>query len=261
MSSPAATEAKPEAVTPVAATTGKAAPRWRKMLSGDFAKALALVVAWQIVLTTVAVIFGPTLAHYEGIPKDGVGSTFSLLSHTYRWDASSYGEILDGAYNTRITAGAFYPLFPICVWIAQTITFGQIGLLVAGLIVNTIATWLAVVALLKISRYFFAAKQAPWLVVAAFLTAPTAFFLHAFYSEAVFCALGFWAYLFALRRQWAWNGLCLIPITASRVTAALFVGLCFVEFWRSKEWRLRGVLSWPVLWFPAAFGSPRLWGT
>jgi hypothetical protein len=47
------------------------------------------------------------------------------------------------------------------VWIVRTIAFGQIGLLVAGLIVNTIATWLAVVALLKISRYFFASKQAP----------------------------------------------------------------------------------------------------
>jgi hypothetical protein len=72
-----------------------------------------------------------------------------LLSHTYRWDALSCGEILDGAYDIRITARAFYPLFPICVWIVQTITFGQIGLLVAGLIVNTIATWLAVVALLQ----------------------------------------------------------------------------------------------------------------
>jgi hypothetical protein len=72
MSSPAATESKSGDVTSVAATTGEAAPRWRKRLSGDFAKALALVVAWQIVLTVVAVFFGPTLAHHEGIPKDGV---------------------------------------------------------------------------------------------------------------------------------------------------------------------------------------------
>jgi hypothetical protein len=93
------------------------------------------------------------------------------------------------------------------------------------------------------------------LVVAAFLTAPTAFCLHSFYIEAVFCALGFWSYLFALRRQWAWMGLCLIPITASRVTAVLFVGLCLLEFWRSKDWKLRGVLSWPALWFPAAFAG------
>ena len=39
-----------------------------------------------------------------------------------------------------------------------------------------------------------------------FRSAPAAFFLHSFYSEAVFCALGFWAYLFALRRQWLWMG-------------------------------------------------------
>jgi hypothetical protein len=87
------------------------------------------------------------------------------------------------------------------------------------------------------------------------LTAPTAFFLHSFYSEAVFCALGFWTYLFALRRQLAWMGLRLIPMTASRVAAVLFVGLCFLEFPRSKEWQLPAALSWLVLWFPAAFAG------
>jgi hypothetical protein len=85
------------------------------------------------------------------------------------------------------------------------------------------------------------------------ITAPPAFFLHVLYSEALFCALGFWAYLFALRRQWAWMGLCLIPLTATRITAVLFVGLCLLEFLRAGNWRPRRLLSWPALWFPAAF--------
>jgi hypothetical protein len=254
MNSSAMTESKPEAI-PGKDTKPAAAPRWREWISSDFAKALTLVAAWQAALTAVAVFFGPTLPRYEGIPKDGIGSTLSVLAHTYRWDSMDYGRILSGGYDTTITSRAFYPLFPVCVWIVQTITFGQAGLLVAGFIVNSIAIWLAVVALLKIARYFFTSAPAPWLVVAAFLTAPTAFFLHSFYSEAVFCALGFWTYLFALRRQWLWMGLCLIPITASRVTAVLFVGLCFLEFWRSKEWKIRGLLSWPLLWFPAAFAG------
>ncbi|MEV6904438.1 hypothetical protein [Amycolatopsis sp. NPDC051372] len=226
-------------------------PRW---LTGDFARVLAVVLAWNVVLIAVAWLFGPSSPVSEGVPKTGIGSTWSLLAHTYRWDAGNYGDIAQHAYTSSyVPLRAFYPVFPICVWLVQTISFHLIGILVAGFVVNVVATWLATTALLKIARFYFTGARAQWLVVAAFLTAPTAFFLHSFYSEAVFCALGFWAYLFALRRQWLWMGLCLIPLTASRITAAVFVGLCFLEFWRSKDWKLRGLLNWRLLWFPAAF--------
>ncbi|MEV7092339.1 hypothetical protein AB0M80_05805 [Amycolatopsis sp. NPDC051045] len=244
-------------------TTGQVEPehpetapagRWATWVNGDYARVFAVVLAWHVVLIAVAYLFAPSSPVSEGIPKTGIGSTMSLLAHTYRWDAGNYGEIAMHAYTgSYAPTRAFYPVFPILVWLVQTVSFGTLGLLAAGFLVNLAATWLAAVALLKIGRHFFAGERAPWLVVAAFLTAPAAFFLHSFYSEAVFCALGFWAYLFALRRQWLWMGLTLIPLTASRVTAAVFVGLCFLEFWRSKDWKLRGLLSWHLLWFPAAF--------
>ncbi|MFI5608946.1 mannosyltransferase family protein [Amycolatopsis sp. NPDC051903] len=240
-------DAGPAPETPRAARV----PAW---LTGDFAKVLAAVLVWNVVLIAVAWLFGPSSPTSEGIPKTGIGSTWSVLAHTYRWDAGNYGEIAQHAYTgSYVPLRAFYPVFPICVWFLQTITFHLLGLLVAGFVVNVVATWLATVALLKIARHFFTGDRAPWLVVAAFLTAPAAFFLHSFYSEAVFCALGFWAYLFALRRQWLWMGVCLIPLTAARITAAVFVGLCFLEFWRAGGWKPRALLNWRLLWFPAAF--------
>src|SRR5262249_5360848 len=145
--------------------------------------------------------------------------------------------------------------FPMATWLVYKVTFGQLGILGAGLVVNGLASWLAATALLKISRNFVSTRAAQWLTVGLFLTAPAAYFLHVMYSEALFCALGFWAYLFALRRQWTFMGLCLIPLTASRITAALFVVLCLVEFARAKEWRPRAILSWQLLWFPAAFAG------
>ncbi|MEC3980193.1 hypothetical protein [Amycolatopsis sp. H20-H5] len=213
-----------------------------------------MVLVWQLVLIAIAVLFGSLSEPGEGIPDTGVGSGDGLLAHTYRWDAANYGEIASHAYTSSdVPLRAFYPVFPICVWLVRTISIGTLDPLTAGFLVNTAATWLATVALLKIARFYFSGTRAPWLVVVAFLTAPAAFFLHSFYSEAVFCALGFWAFLFALRRHWLWMGLCLIPLTASRITAAVFVGLCFLEFWRSKDWKPRGLLSWHLLWFPLAF--------
>ena len=228
--------------------------RWPAWPTGDFAKLFAVVACWHVALIGLAQLFGvstPVLG--RGIPGHGPGSTWNLLAHTYRWDSRWYGELVQHGYSSDfMQVRAFYPVFPGAVWLVQTASFGLLDVLAAGLVVNLVSTWLAAVALLKIGRHFFSERGAR-LVVAAFLTAPTAYFLHSFYTEAIFCALGFWAYLFALRRQWLWMGLTLIPVTATRITAAVFVGLCFLEFWRSKDWKLRGLLSWPVLWFPAAF--------
>ncbi|GLW93197.1 hypothetical protein [Actinokineospora globicatena] len=235
----------------------RAPSRLRAFAASDWARTLVIVLAWHAVLTAVAILFQGTIPLSEGYPTRLLGPEPSLLSHTTRWDGEAYYMILHGAYSDPATAWspAFYPFFPFCVWLVQTITFGKVGFLAAGMLVNLVASWLAVTALLKIARHFLAGERGAWLVVAAYLTAPTAFFLHVFYTEAVFCALGFWAFLFALRRQWVWMGLVLMPLTATRITAVLFVGLCFLEFWRSRDWRLRGLLSWHLLWFPASLAG------
>jgi hypothetical protein len=233
--------------------------RVRHWLHGDFGRTFLLVVSWQVVLAVLGAAFSSVFnrANFLG-SKHPVG----FLGHTYFLDGVWFHRVMSGidancqtvpVPNPCHSAPAFYPFFPLCIWLLQKITFGAIGFLVLGLIFNTICTWLGATALLKISRHFVTEPCNQWLTVAALLTFPTAFYLHSFYSEASFIALGFWAYLFALQRKWAWMGVLLIPMTASRITAVLFVGLCFLEFWRSKDWKLRGLLSWRILWFPLSF--------
>ncbi|GAB2853024.1 hypothetical protein [Lentzea nigeriaca] len=234
----------------VADEAPRPAPRWKTALTGDFAKVLLLVVAWQVFMTVLGRLIEPLMPVFEGTPPSS-RTVDTLLSHTHRWDAENFTGIVEGtAYQNIPTSQAFYPVFPLFVWLVKMAFFGKIGTLVAGFIVNTVALWLGAVALLKIARNFLAGERGPWIAVMVMLTLPSAYFLHAFYSESVFIALGFWAYLFALRRQWVFMGLCLMPLTGVRITAVLFVGLCFLEFWRSKDWKFRGLLSWHLLWFP-----------
>ena len=134
----------------------------------------------------------------------------------------------------------------------QLASFGLLGVLAAGLVVNTLALWAALRSLLAVTTAFVEDRRRAWLAVVVLLAAPTAYYLHVFYSEGVFLALGFTAYRCALARRWLPMGLCLIPLTASRVTAVLVVGLCFLEFWRAQGWRPLGLLRPAVLWFPAA---------
>jgi hypothetical protein len=246
------------AMKPAAVPADDSSPgsRWQRVLASDWTKTFAMAAAFHVVLTAIAVLFQNALPSYQpGNPTNILGNDLTLLSHTFRWDSQHFSGILQGQYTDPATPwkAAFYPLFPATVGLVQAITFGKLGVLAAGFLVNFVASWLAATALLKITRHFVSSTWAPWLAVTAFLTAPTAYFLHAFYSEAIFCALGFWAYRFALRRQWVWMGLCLIPITATRITSVLFIGLCLLEFFRAKEWKLRGLLTWNLLWFPAGF--------
>lgn len=153
------------ATTVRAGTTERGAgrERIRRWPASDYGKVLLVVLAWNVALTTVAWLFGPSTPPNEGIPKTGIGSTLNLLSHTYRWDAGNYGEIAEHAYTgSYLPVRAFYPVFPICVWLVKTVSFGTLGLLTAGFVVNLIATWLAGVALLKIARFFLSTSRSHW---------------------------------------------------------------------------------------------------
>lgn len=226
--------------------------RRRTIPWNDWTKALTAVVAWHVVLSVIAYLFQGSQHLNYAYPPD-ISPDPTPLSHMYRFDGLYYVDIVANGYDLRNKPwlAAFYPMFPMATWVVHKITFAQLGILGAGLVVNVLASWPAVVALLRITRHFVADKALHWLAPALLLSAPSAYFLHVMYSEALFCAIAFWAYLFALRRQWVPMGLLLMPLTASRITAALFVGLCLLEFLRSRDWRR--VWSWHLLWFPAAF--------
>ncbi|AHH94808.1 hypothetical protein [Kutzneria albida] len=215
----------------------------------DHLQVLAVVLLWQVAMTLCGALLDP------GTGRSAAANWLvdGLLGHTFRGDSEWFNRILTQGYQGDPRISAFYPLFPLCVDLVRLLGLGQVDALGAAWLLNTVATWLAVLALLRIARGFCTQPATPWLVVAGLLTVPGAFFLHMFSSEALFVALGFWAYLFALRGQWARMALCLIPLTACRLTAVLFVVLCFLEFWRACGWRPRALLSRRLLWFPVSF--------
>ena len=73
--------------------------------------------------------------------------------------------------------------------------------------------------------------------------------MHTFYSEALFIALAFWAYAFALERKWWAVGVLLAALTATRLPSLLFVALCGLEFLRVYDWNIKKVLNKNILWF------------
>ncbi|OBK18246.1 hypothetical protein [Mycobacterium asiaticum] len=214
--------------------------RTRARLS-DAATALLLAVSWQALLTLIGAL----------LSSDRSG----IFDHTMQWDAQWYLNILNERYQINPASAAFYPLFPLIVGTGSALTLHSIPYPLLGLLVNTVALALAIAALLTISREF-KLREFRYVTVALFLAAPAAVFLHLFYTEAVFVAVGFWAYAFALQRRWAFMAVALALLTATRLPAFLFVGLCGLEYFRAYEWNVKKAVNRNLGYFllaPAGF--------
>ena len=73
--------------------------------------------------------------------------------------------------------------------------------------------------------------------------------MHVFYSEAVFMAVGFWAYAYALDRRWRAVGILLALLSAARLPAVLFIALCGLEYLQAYHWQIRKIFNKQLLWF------------
>ena len=157
----------------------------RRFLQNDFTIGFYVAVAWQLLLT----VFGIFVVLRSNIGGD------VLVEQLNVWDAGWYLHIFTFAYapEGNPAAPAFYPLFPYAVALLSTVTFGLVSPFILGLVLNTAATWFSITALIKILRHFKVTRAGKAIGVAAFLVFPSAFFLHVFYSEALFIAIGFWA--------------------------------------------------------------------
>ncbi len=204
----------------------------RVFIKTDYALCLGIAIAWQLILTLVGWLI--------------VGG--SLLDHTNSWDAGWYLTVTRDWYHTSVPSAAFYPLFPLLTSILHTLSFETLSLIDSGFVINTVALWLGLVALIRIAPYFIA-KQYRYLPVLLILSAPAAFFMHLFYTEAIFFCISAWAYLFALQRRWWAAGLALALLTACRLPAILIIVLCCLEYLRSHDWNIKKSLNKSALAF------------
>ncbi|MFB9376130.1 mannosyltransferase family protein [Kineococcus gynurae] len=233
--------------------------------------AAALLLVWLVgVVGTMTV----TLAT---LPPTGLDVAYDWLrpypewvQALSRWDANHYLDIARDGYQNPIQP-AFYPLYPLLV---RGVASLGVGLPYAGVLVSWVAALVALVCLRGIARDRFGDEARVARTAVVFLLAPGAFFLAAIYTEALFCALAFAAFLFAGRGQWARTGLVLALLTATRLPALVVLGAIVVEHLAQKGFSLRpwrigrldrstawlalapvGVLSW-YGWCWAALDDP-----
>jgi Mannosyltransferase (PIG-V)). len=137
---------------------------------------------------------------------------------------------------------AFFPGLPLLM---RTAVFIGVPPVFIGMAVSLIAGWVAAMALLRLSQQVGGRR---WLAPFAWIVAPTAVFLTAAYTEALFAAFAFWAWAMARERAWLAAGLLAGASAFVRPNAIFLTAGLAVLFVLSRPRTLRGwLVGWPLL--------------
>lgn len=221
----------------LAAITG---PRYGPSVVVWLATRLAVFVAgWY---ASWALAGPPLLLQGAGIQAGSPSSFPKLWNH---WDALHYQSIAGpgyGAVNFE-TNYAFFPGFPM---VMRLVAFTGVDLTVAGLIVALLAGLAAAVALARLTQDV---GGRPELGVLAWALAPAAVYLAAPFSEALFCAFAFWAWVMVRRGAWVWASVLAMLASCTRVNGLFLAVAIVVAFLTSSQrrWSRAPALLLPFL--------------
>lgn len=230
---------------------------------GVFAALRVWTLVWASAVARFAGVSAEATKHYYGVAplRDAV------IAPWQRWDTLWFAKLAIEGYaaDPRVV---FPPLYPLLMRLtAPFVSDNYVG---AGLLLSTIAALACFMLLYRLARDEFGASSARRAVfwLGAF---PTAFYLFAAYTEALFLALILGAFLCAGRRRWLGAGL-LAGLAAMTRAQGIFLILPFaVEFWLqfrerrvplARGWTLGLILLGSAAhlgWLTWQFGTPAVW--
>ena len=176
----------------------------------------------------------------------------TFVTSWHQFDTYCYESIVDAGYlgSDRCTYNtAFFPGLPGLMWLGTKV---GLSVTLTGLLVSLAASWFAAKALATLARDWGASSN---VTVATWLIAPMAVFLFAPYTEALFSALSFWAWVWAQRGHWIAAG-ALAGVAGLVRSNALFLGVALGVLFllsRPRPWAQSWALALPFLTVAAFF--------
>ncbi|MGB2691482.1 MAG: glycosyltransferase family 39 protein, partial [Thermodesulfobacteriota bacterium] len=185
--------------------------------------------------------------------RESIPETFISIWNV--WDTQHYLNIAKEGYSSS-TVGerhlliAFFPLFPL---LTKLFSFVFQNYLLSALIISNIAYGLAVFYLYKLVRLDFERDDALRTAI-YFSIFPTAYFLHAAYTESLFLALTIASFYYARNGKWALCGVIGMLAAMTRITGILLLPVLLIEYLHQKEFKKENVRT-DILWiFVIGFG-------
>jgi len=210
-------------------------------------KVLIIYLVWHLLVSAVGLYAAKEFSIGSQVPASISTQIPGLLKPTVQFDGYQYLQIVEDGYGqAKNGSPVFFPLFP---GLVRAVSSSGLNVLWSGFLINIVLGYLACLFLALLAKDFFKSKQVGDTdVVLIFLVFPTAYFMTAFYTEALFCTLGFGAFYFARRQNWALACLLLAGITATRLPGLVFGLAVLVEYMSVKKFDYKR-FDRSLLWF------------
>jgi len=194
---------------------------------------------WGLTRITTFLLVGAAAWLFDS--REKAAAPVPYLDRWLQWDVHHFQTIAEFGYGGNPETGPLVPLqafFPGLPLMLRALHFLGINLTVAGLMVSLVAGGVAVVALARLG----AMEGGPAVggrAVLLFLLAPSAVFLAAGYTEALFLGFALPAWLAARRGHWLTAGLLAAGAASVRVTGVFLAAALVVEFLTASDGRRR----------------------
>jgi Mannosyltransferase (PIG-V) len=214
------------------------APRLRRSLSSLLAqvRVVRYPIALSLCTTVITFAFGicGTLAFEKKIPSE------SWLASWQRWDAPSFLDIAQHGYphdGSREHLAVLLPVYPFAIRLSHFLIRNWHA---AAVVLSNLcfAAVLAYLFLLVRLEYEAGVARRAVLFCAIF---PTAYFLHAAYSESMFLLFTIAAFYHARRGQWLICGILGMLATGTRLPGAAVLPALVLEYLHQRDFRWRAI--------------------
>lgn len=163
---------------------------------------------------------------------------WDLITLHAKWDSYWFLDVAKNGYYMRgeneFANVVFFPLYPLCVRWVGAIIGGD--LILAGWIVSSLCLLAGVALLTRLVQRFHPDIDPLWPTV-FLLIFPTAFFLNAVYSEAMFLMLSIAMFYFAFQRRFWMAACCAALASATRMAGVFLIFPLLVEFIQANGWK------------------------
>ena len=200
-----------------------------------------IVISLVTIVGTFIYAYVSSVLHTDSTPS-------SIISIWKTWDTQHYIKIATYGYTNRIIDDrniliAFFPFFPLLI---KVFSFVFRDYLLSGLIVSNLSYIAAVYYLYKLVLLDYDKDDAFRSVIYLSIF-PTAYFLHAAYTESLFIALTVASFYYARKDKWAISGVLGMLSALTRVTGIIILPILLIEYLYQKKFKIENIRK-DVLW-------------
>jgi hypothetical protein len=165
-------------------------------------------------------------------PYQGVEAERGFLGVWQRFDTNWYLKIAEQGYAPEDGSMAFFPLYPVLIQVVGSLFFGQY--LLAGFAISSVGLIASLYVLYRMTEEVADASAAKRVLVILVMF-PSAFFLFAVYTEALFLSLVLASIFFAHREKWELGILFGTLAAATRLQAVLLLAPLAYLWWSQRN--------------------------